>query len=45
LSEGIDNNLNTNNSIEEKITVKKSTYNNLLKGIVAAIAIQDSIPC
>jgi len=39
LSEDIDNNLNTNNSIEEKITVKKSTYNNLLKGIVAAIAI------
>jgi len=32
-------NLYKNNSIEEKITINKSTYNNLLKGIVAAIAI------
>jgi protein-disulfide isomerase len=32
-------NLYKNNSIEEKITIKKSTYNNLLKGMVAAIAI------
>jgi len=32
-------NLYQNNSIEEKITVKKSTYNNLQIGMVAAIAI------
>jgi len=32
-------NLYKNNSIEEKITINKSTYNNLLKGMVAAIAI------
>jgi len=32
-------NLYKNNSIEEKITIEKSTYNNLLKGMVAAIAI------
>ncbi len=29
----------SNNTDEEKITIKKSTYNNLLKGIIAAIAI------
>jgi len=28
-----------NTSDEQKITVKKSTYNNMLKGLVAAIAI------
>jgi len=39
LSEDIDINSNTNNSNGDKITVKKSTYNNLLRGIVAAIAI------
>jgi len=39
LSEDTDINSNTNNSNEDKITVKKSTYNNLLRGIVAAIAI------
>jgi len=32
-------NLYKNNSIDEKITINKSTYNNLLKGMVAAIAI------
>jgi len=39
LSEDTDINSNTNNSNETKITVKKSTYNNLLKGMVAAIAV------
>ncbi len=34
-----DINSNDNTTIQEKITIKKSTYNNLLKGIVAAIAI------
>jgi len=39
LSAPIGNNLYKNNSIDEKITIKKSTYNNLLKGMVAVIAI------
>ena len=39
MSEPNDINSNINNSNEDKITVKKSTYNNLLKGMVAAIAI------
>jgi len=39
LSESTDINSNTNNSNGDKITVKKSTYNNLLKGMVAAIAV------
>jgi len=29
----------SNNTDEEKITIKKSTYNNMLKGVIAAIAI------
>ena len=39
MSEDTDINSNINNSNEDKITVKKSTYNNLLKGMVAVIAI------
>jgi len=39
LSESTDINSNINNSNGDKITVKKSTYNNLLRGIVAAIAV------
>jgi len=39
LSEDIDVNSNINNSNEDKITIKKSTYNNLLKGLVAAMII------
>jgi protein-disulfide isomerase len=39
LSDSTDINSNINNSNGDKITVKKSTYNNLLRGIVAAIAI------
>ncbi len=39
MSDSTDINSNIHNSNGDKITVKKSTYNNLLRGIVAAIAI------
>jgi len=34
-----DINSNDNTPIQEKITIKKSTYHNLLKGLVVAIAL------
>ena len=45
MSEPTDINSNIINSNEDKITVKKSTYNNLLRGIVAAIAIATFFGC